>query len=61
MVAFFLSGPEQTLPLYIWGQLRFPTTLPMILALGTVVLAATLALVVLSEWLRRRGPRMAAD
>jgi spermidine/putrescine transport system permease protein len=61
VVAFFLSGPEQTLPLYIWGQLRFPTTLPMILALGTVVLGATLALVVLSEWLRRRGPKMATD
>lgn len=58
VVAFFLSGPEQTLPLYIWGQLRFPTTLPMILALGSVVLGATLALVVLSEWLRRRGPKL---
>jgi len=61
VVAFFLSGPEQTLPLYIWGQLRFPTTLPMILALGTVVLGATLALVVFSEWLRRRGPKVAMD
>jgi spermidine/putrescine transport system permease protein len=61
VVAFFLSGPEQTLPLYIWGQLRFPTTLPMILALGTVVLGATLALVVFSEWLRRRGPKVAVN
>lgn len=59
VVAFFLSGPEQTLPLYIWGQLRFPTTLPMILALGSVVLGATLVLVVFSEWLRRQGPRAA--
>lgn len=58
VVAFFLSGTEQTLPLYIWGQLRFPTTLPMILALGSVVLAATLVLVVFSEWLRRRGPKI---
>ncbi len=61
VVAFFLSGPDQTLPLYIWGQLRFPTTLPMVLALGTVVLSATLALVVFSEWLRRRGPGIASD
>lgn len=58
VVAFFLSGPQQTLPLYIWGQLRFPTTLPMILALGSVILCATLALVVFSEWLRRRGPKL---
>ena len=36
-MAFFLSGPDQTLPLYIWGQLRFPTTLPMILALGNML------------------------
>jgi spermidine/putrescine transport system permease protein len=61
VVAFFLSGPEQTLPLYIWGQLRFPTTLPMILALGSVVLGATLALVVFSDWLRRRGPKLQTD
>ncbi len=61
VVAFFLSGADQTLPLYIWGQLRFPSTLPMILALGSVVLGATLALVVFSEWLRRRSPKPAAD
>ena len=61
VVAFFLSGPDQTLPLYIWGQLRFPTTLPMILALGSVVLGATLALVIFSEWLRRRGPKAVMD
>ncbi len=24
MIAFFLSGTEATLPVYIWGELRFP-------------------------------------
>ena len=34
LLAFFLSGTEATLPVYIWGQLRFPGRLPMVLALG---------------------------
>ncbi len=24
LIAYFLSGTEATLPIYIWGQLRFP-------------------------------------
>ena len=35
IVAFFLAGTEPTLPLYIWSQLRFPKSLPMVMALGT--------------------------
>ena len=36
IVAFFLAGTEPTLPLYIWSQLRFPKSLPTVMALGTV-------------------------
>jgi spermidine/putrescine transport system permease protein len=28
LVAYFLSGTEATLPIYIWGQLRFPSGCP---------------------------------
>ena len=55
LLAYFLSGTEATLPVYIWGQLRFPDRLPMVLALGTLILAASVALVVLAEWARNRG------
>jgi spermidine/putrescine transport system permease protein len=55
LLAFFLSGNEATLPIYIWGQLRLPTQLPNVLALGSCILAASFVLVFLSERLRRRG------
>jgi spermidine/putrescine transport system permease protein len=60
VVAFFLSGNEATLPVYIWSQLRFPARLPAVLALGTLILLASLVLVALAEWLRRMGVRGSA-
>ena len=55
LLAFFLSGNQPTLPVYIWGQLRLPTQLPNVLALGSCILAASFVFVFLSERLRRRG------
>ena len=52
VIAFFLAGTKSTLPLYIWGQLRFPQKLPEILALGSCVLVGSLILVMLGEVLR---------
>ena len=60
IVAFFLAGTEPTLPLYIWSQLRFPKSLPVVMALGTLILAVSVVLVTIAELLRRRQPRMAA-
>jgi spermidine/putrescine transport system permease protein len=45
------------LPVYIWGQLRFPERLPMVLALGAIILGASIALVVLAEYVRNLGAR----
>lgn len=58
IIAFFLAGSEPTLPVYIWGQLRFPARLPSVLALGTVLLAISVLLVTLAEILRRRSARL---
>lgn len=58
IVAFFLAGTEPTLPLYIWSQLRFPKSLPIVMALGTLILAVSVSLVVVAEILRRRQPSM---
>ncbi len=55
IVAFFLSGSEPTLPIYIWGQLRFASRLPGVLALGTILLAASFVLLTAAEIVRRRA------
>jgi spermidine/putrescine transport system permease protein len=57
VLAFFLSGTDQTLPVFLYSQLRFPQRLPQTLALGTLILAASAVVVVLAERLRRRGAR----
>ncbi len=59
IIAFFLSGTEATLPVYIWGQLRFPTRIPIILALGTVLLMVSISLLMVAEYFRRIGARKA--
>lgn len=55
IVAFFLTGTEATLPIYIWGQLRFAAKLPAVLALGTVLLVASFVLLAVAETYRRRA------
>lgn len=53
VLAFFLSSTEVTLPVYIWSQLRFPERLPVVLALGSLILLASFVLVTLGELFRR--------
>jgi spermidine/putrescine transport system permease protein len=55
LVAYFLSGTEATLPIYIWGQLRFPERLPTVLALGAIILTVSVALVISAEYVRNLG------
>lgn len=55
VLAFFLSGTDVTLPVYLFGQLRFPNRLPGTLALGTTILIVSAAFVVAAELVRRRG------
>ena len=55
IIAFFLAGNEPTLPTYIFSQLRFPKQIPMIMALGTCLVAASIILLTLAEYYRRRS------
>ena len=55
LIAYFLSGTQTTLPVFFWSQLRFPARLPVVLALGALILLVSVALVVLAEILRNRG------
>jgi spermidine/putrescine transport system permease protein len=54
-MAFFLSGAQSTLPMYIWGQLRFPQDFPSLLALATLILLFSFVLVFISMRLLRPG------
>jgi spermidine/putrescine transport system permease protein len=60
IIAFFLTGTDTTLPVYIWAQFRFPKKLPATMALGTILLIVSLMLLSLSEYFRRRS-RMLED
>ncbi|MDA1154998.1 MAG: ABC transporter permease [Proteobacteria bacterium] len=55
IIAFFLSGTSQTMPVYIWGLMRFPASLPVVMALGTILVALSIILLTIAELLRRRG------
>jgi spermidine/putrescine transport system permease protein len=55
LLAFFLAGSETTLPIFIFSSLRFPSKIPDVLALGSLILMVSIVLVVFAEWLRRRG------
>ncbi|MEL6587311.1 MAG: ABC transporter permease [Pseudomonadota bacterium] len=55
IIAFFLTGSETTLPVYIWSLLRFPRELPVIMALGTILVILSILILTLAEWNRRRG------
>ncbi len=57
VLAFFLSGNQPTLPVYIWSQIRFPAKLPNTLALGSLLLLASVILLVIAEYFRRRSTK----
>jgi spermidine/putrescine transport system permease protein len=47
------------MPVYIWGLLRFPERLPVVMALGTILVILSVLLLVLAETFRRRGLKRA--
>jgi spermidine/putrescine transport system permease protein len=55
ILAFFLTGSDATLPMYMWGQMRFIQKLPHVLALGAVIIVFTTLIVLLAFWLRNIG------
>ena len=58
VIAFFLTGTDPTLPVYIWSLLRFPSKLPIVMALGFLLLVLSLILLSLFEASRRRSERL---
>lgn len=56
-IASFLSGTTPTWPVYLFAQLRVPSQLPQLLAVSSIVLVASIALVLGSEIARRSSSR----
>jgi spermidine/putrescine transport system permease protein len=55
IIAFFVAGPNNTLPIYIFASIRRGIT-PEINAIGTVVLAVSLTLLIAAQLVLTRGP-----
>jgi spermidine/putrescine transport system permease protein len=56
IIAFFVAGSETTLPIYIFSSIRRGVT-PEINAIGTMVMGASLALLIIAQLVFRRGTR----
>ena len=54
-LALFLSGNERTFPVYLFGQLRFATTLPVLIAMAVLLMAASIAIILVADRIRRLG------
>lgn len=52
-LALFLAGTQPTFPVYLYGQLRFASRLPIMIALAVLMMIGTLTLVLLAEKVRR--------
>jgi spermidine/putrescine transport system permease protein len=58
IIAFFVAGPDVTLPIYVFSAIRRGIT-PEINAVGTVVLMTSLVLLMVAQWILQRGNRAA--
>ena len=56
IIAFFVAGSETTLPIYVFSSIRRGVT-PEINAIGTIVMVASLILLIIAQLILRRGPR----
>ena len=53
-MSVFIVGTDATLPVYMYSLLRFPRKLPLVVALGGLIMAGSIGLIMLAEWLRRK-------
>jgi spermidine/putrescine transport system permease protein len=54
-ISSFLVGTDPTLPVYIYSQLRFPTRLPLVIALSAILMIASMLVLLLADWILRLG------
>jgi spermidine/putrescine transport system permease protein len=58
IITSFVAGPYSTLPIYVFASIRRGVT-PEINAIGTVILLASFSLLLIAQWLIRRGENRA--
>jgi spermidine/putrescine transport system permease protein len=56
IIAFFVAGSETTLPIYIFSSIRRGIT-PEVNAIGTMVMLASLVLLIIAQLILRRGAK----
>ena len=56
-MSVFIVGTETTLPVYMYSLLRFPRRLPLVVAMGGLIMAASVLLIMFAEWLRNSEAR----
>jgi spermidine/putrescine transport system permease protein len=54
-MSVFVVGTEPTLPVYMFSLLRFPRRLPVVVALGAIIMVASVVIIIFAERLRRVG------
>lgn len=54
-MSVFLVGTDATLPVYMYSLLRFPRRLPVVVALGTLIMVASIVVIFAAERMRRVG------
>ncbi len=59
IIAYFVAGPDVTLPIYIFSSIRRGIT-PEINAVGSVVLLTSFVLLIMAQLILRRGERASA-
>ncbi len=55
IISNFMGSGEAILSVYIFGNFRFPARVPSMMALGTVLVCVSIALLITAEYFRRRG------
>ena len=61
ILASFTIGRQPTLPVYIFGQLRFANRFPQVVALAVLVMVTSVTLVLVAERLQRRASGFALN
>jgi spermidine/putrescine transport system permease protein len=61
VLASFLNQGKPTLPVYIFGQLRFANRFPQVVALAVLVMVLSIILFLISGWLQRVGSQAVTE
>jgi spermidine/putrescine transport system permease protein len=54
-LAVFLAGHDQTFPVFLYGQLRFAQTLPVMIAMAVLLMLGTVTLTLMAFFIRSRS------